>query len=75
MSLPCLSLQVEKKLIMIIYITIISIICSLLRLILCRYYSLLVGHNKMIKVPWGTIFDADMSGTLVRILAVPSSVV
>ena len=30
----------------------------------------------MTKGPWGTIFDADMSGTLVRIdLAVPSSVV
>ena len=28
----------------------------------------------MIKGPWGTIFDADMSGTLVRILAVSSSV-
>ena len=29
----------------------------------------------MIKGPWGTIIDADMCGTLVRILAVPSSVV
>jgi len=29
----------------------------------------------MIKGPWGTIVDADMSGTLVGILAVPSSVV
>ena len=29
----------------------------------------------MIKGSWGTIFDVDMFGTLVRILVVPSSVV
>jgi len=29
----------------------------------------------MIKGPWGIIVDADMCGTRVRILAVPSSVV
>ena len=59
---------------MIIYIASMSIINCLLRLILCQYYSLLVITNDF-KGPWGTIVDADMSGTLVRILAVPDRVV